>query len=354
MQTADLTLVELDLDRADHEALFRTAHELVQVAANRHLLGDRHASRTADEVLGWLRTDTAHDCRLGIALDAGQPVGQWAITLTRHDNLHLSDVDVVVTPGHRGRGVGGRLLEHVESLARATGRPVVQSWGLLPADPQAPDPTTAFAVRHGYTSTLPSLRSDLDLDRADPASVERALAPLDAEVGGHLDGDDTEYRLLTWWWDLEPGAWLDERAHLTQRMSTDAPTGDMTVEEERWDADRVRGWERTAAAQGRAVVDTAALHVPSGRLVAFTQIAVPGADPVQAFQWNTLVLREHRGHRLGMAIKAANLRAALARFDRLSRVTTYNAASNAPMLRVNRAMGFAPVARETCWEKRFG
>jgi hypothetical protein len=79
---------------------------------------------------------------------------------------------------------------------------------------------------------------------------------------------------------------------------------------------------------------------------------VPQATPDLAFQWDTLVLKEHRGARLGAAVKAANLRALVERVPALRRVTTYNAASNAPMLRVNFAMGYHPVLRTTCWQRR--
>jgi hypothetical protein len=65
-----------------------------------------------------------------------------------------------------------------------------------------------------------------------------------------------------------------------------------------------------------------------------------------------LVLREHRGHRLGMWIKAANLRALLAQFPAIRRVSTFNAQSNGPMLRVNRAMGFTPVGVLIEWQKQ--
>ncbi|WP_088317809.1 GNAT family N-acetyltransferase [Kineosporia sp. R_H_3] len=351
MLTSDLTIAELDAEREEDAALYRRAHDAADVASARLLLGERHGARTADEILAWVRTDAAHDKRIGVGLVDGEPVATWGLTYSLHDNLDVADLGLTVAPGFRRQGVGTRLLAHAEALVRESGRGVVQTWELLPADESAEDPTTAFATRHGYRSTLPSLRSDLELDPDDPAALDRALAPLVAETGEHL-GDD--YRLLTWWWDREPHAWLEERAHLNRRMSTDAPTGDMTSEEQRWDAERVKAWEGTAAAQGRVVVDTAVLHVPSGRLVAFTQIGVRPTDPEHAFQWNTLVLREHRGHRLGMAIKAANLRAAVERFPQVRRITTYNAASNAPMLRVNVAMGFRPVARETCWEKSLG
>ena len=40
-------------------------------------------------------------------------------------------------------------------------------------------------------------------------------------------------------------------------------------------------------------------RVKDGRLVGFTDLQVPLAQPERAHQGGTLVLREHRGHRLG-------------------------------------------------------
>ena len=70
-----------------------------------------------------------------------------------------------------------------------------------------------------------------------------------------------------------------------------------------------------------------------------------------AYQWDTLVLADHRGHRLGQLVKAANLRALRAGLPQVRRVVTWNAESNAPMLRVNRALGFEPVGRMVEWQK---
>jgi hypothetical protein len=70
------------------------------------------------------------------------------------------------------------------------------------------------------------------------------------------------------------------------------------------------------------------------------------------FQWDTLVMAEHRGHRLGLLIKAANLRALRRELPDVSWLCTWNAESNEPMLRVNRALGFHPVGRTTEWLKQ--
>jgi hypothetical protein len=68
-------------------------------------------------------------------------------------------------------------------------------------------------------------------------------------------------------------------------------------------------------------------------------------------QGDTIVLREHRGHRLGMLLKLANL-------DHLQRlapghpsVTTYNAEENRHMLSVNEDVGFVAWGYEGAWQK---
>ena len=339
-----VTLRMLDVDDPADVALFRRAHDLVRVPAEHVLLGDRAASSTADELLAMVREERSWGNHFGVTLDEDDPVGVWGLYLPLLDNLEVAYCENVVRPDRRREGLGTQQLAHVERLAREAGRRVVQTFEGHPADPAAEDPTREFATRHGYRATLPALRNDLDLDGT-PEALDAALAVLDAEVAA---ADLSDYRLVTWW-DRCPDEHLDDRALLRQRMSTDAPQGDMVLEEEVWDGERVREGERVMAEQGRTVVETCALHVPSGRLVAFTVLEIP-ADRRHVVQEDTLVLREHRGHRLGMWVKAANLRAMASRFD-VRRVITYNAESNAPMLRVNRAMGFRPVLRSACWTK---
>jgi GNAT superfamily N-acetyltransferase len=134
-------------------------------------------------------------------------------------------------------------------------------------------------------------------------------------------------------------------------MSTDAPMGDLVVEEEAWDADRVREQWAIGRAAGYRHVETVAVDCATGQLAAFTDIAVADHSPTVAHQWDTLVLKEHRGRRLGMLVKAANLRALLAELPEVRRVITWNAEVNEPMLRVNRALGFVPVGVTTEWQK---
>ena len=103
------------------------------------------------------------------------------------------------------------------------------------------------------------------------------MAALEAEARRSAAG----YEIRTWR-DRTPDELLDDRALLEQRISTDAPTGDLPFEQERWDGERIREYEETHVARGRTVLSAGA--VKDGRLVAFTDLQVPLAQPERAHQ----------------------------------------------------------------------
>lgn len=81
-----------------------------------------------------------------------------------------------------------------------------------------------------------------------------------------------------------------------------------------------------------------------GKLVAYTVIVVPvgtaEGEPDHAFQFNTIVHPDHRGHRLGLAIKWANHRAITESGRSIGTLWTHNAIDNEPMAKVNELFGF--------------
>lgn len=64
-----------------------------------------------------------------------------------------------------------------------------------------------------------------------------------------------------------------------------------------------------------------------------------------------MISASHRGHRLGLLIKIANLRAIMAASPTTGEIVTWNAADNAPMIAVNASLGFAVGAGGDTWEK---
>ena len=137
-----------------------------------------------------------------------------------------------------------------------------------------------FAAATGASRSLGELRRSLDLTALD---TDR-LATLRAEAEKASVG----YELVSWT-NPCPDDLVDDFAALYARMSTDAPLGDLDIEPEHWDADRVREREATIEDQGRSQIVTAARVGPDGPLVAFTDVVTTRHDPTNAFQWSTLV-----------------------------------------------------------------
>ena len=134
-------------------------------------------------------------------------------------------------------------------------------------------------------------------------------------------------------------------------MSTDAPSGDLETDEEAWDAERLTEGEKRIHEMGQTMLVTAAQHIDSGELTAFTEIGIGPDMTATTHQHDTLVLVEHRGHRLGQLVKCAALLAWSEIAPDSRELITYNAEENRPMLSINEAMGFTAVAYEGAWKK---
>jgi GNAT superfamily N-acetyltransferase len=271
------------------------------------------------------------------AVADGGVAGALRLLLPVRDNTTVAYVDLAVHPAARRRGVGSALLAEAGRLAAAAGRTAM----VADVDEPVPEPPgRAFALRHGWTCDLQESRRDLVL----PVDEGR-LAALEEEARAAGPG----YEVLTWR-DRTPDDLVEDRALLSRRMSTDAPSGDVPVEEEHWDAARVREEEAAHVTRGRTVLTGGAVR--EGRLVAYTELHVPLEQPQWAQQGATLVLREHRGHRLGARVKIAVLRELAATLPQVRRISTYNAESNRPMVAVNEALGFRRAGGLSAWTRR--
>jgi GNAT superfamily N-acetyltransferase len=275
-----------------------------------------------------------------IAQDGDQPVGLILLELPTLDNTNAAHVTIEVHPDHRRRGIGRALLDVLLERVRAESRSHMIGDVAEPLN-GPPDAGTAFATSAGATRALDEVCRTLEVSELSHDGLARQEAGAQAAAGG--------YELVQWVGPC-PDELVDDLAVLTGRMSTDAPLGDLTWEAESWDRERVRESEARSTRLARQWVTTAARELATGHLVAYTDIGWSTRDPGTAFQWMTIVDATHRGHRLGMLIKAANLRALRDATPAVERVVTWNAASNSHMIAINEALGFRPHLRFSQWQ----
>lgn len=133
----------------------------------------------------------------------------------------------------------------------------------------------------------------------------------------------------------------------------EAPSGELELEDEVWDEERVRSAEERFRNQGRREAVTVAID-RAGTMVGLTELMSSVETGEFSWQGGTLVLKSARGHRLGMAMKVANLR----RFQQLipacRTVHSWNAEENGLMVANNDALGFRPVERLAVMQLRLG
>lgn len=95
-----------------------------------------------------------------------------------------------------------------------------------------------------------------------------------------------------------------------------------------------------------------ALHRPTGAVVALSELTRERSNPQGLVgQSDTIVLPEHRGHRLGMLTKAANLIQVREAAPDAEAILTWNAEENRHMLDVNEALGFYPFLVEGAFQR---
>lgn len=306
-QAFPFTLRPLD-PAADFEPLVDVLrHGAVGETYTAENLRGHYARRPADRVRQWLVAQGAQGRLIGTSdtgRDTHMPPGRFWL-------------NVVVVPEARGQGLGTRLYAKAESFARAHGATELEV--------EAPEasPGRDFAERRGFSVNRHIFESALDLttfdERPHVARLERLIA----------EG-------LRFFTLADAGDTLENQRHLYDincEMAGDNPS---------FTGEPFAPFELFRSQIFQAAWFDASAQILAADGDAWVGLAAIGYFPEQRMAYNmfTGVLRSHRGRGLAHALKLLAVRRAL-RYG-AETLRTDNDSLNAPMLAVNRKLGYRP------------
>jgi GNAT superfamily N-acetyltransferase len=327
-----VTLSWLDREHLDNRDVSGavTVLEASRAVDSPHWLPMTTSRFTAGVVHGWDR-DPAHTA---VLRDGAQVVGVLQVTFPSWDNRHLGWLEVNVDPRARRRGFGRALYDAGVARTRAEGRTLVV------ADSFDTTGCVAFAKEMGLDRVSDEVQRQQDLAGLDWARLAR-----EEEVATARSADYELVELI----GATPDDLLDSVVELATAIN-DAPTDDLDLEDEAFSPDRIRAFDETQVAFGRRTYRVMARHRATGAPAGHTVVAVEHELPWEGQQYDTSVVRAHRGHRLGLRLKIAMLRWLQTQEPQLRTLSTWNAASNDHMIEVNEALGYEVAARAIAWQ----
>ena len=239
------------------------------------------------------------------------------VLLALDENSHLVEMEINVLPEFRRRGIGRAL--HEEAVRVAEGRRTLLGEANAPLDGEGP--ARAFAEALGYTSQHQEHHLVLDLPASPPA----------------VEVDDGW--VIRTWVDRCPPELRESYVRLRNQMEQDVPRGDLDVAPAAYTVDRLAEEEVRMA---KAYTWIVAVAERDGELGGYSRVALPHGGDL-AWQDDTLVMPEHRGHRLGLRLKAATLAILTSDHPERTVIHTWTDPHNTAMYRTNERFGFRPV-----------
>lgn len=269
--------------------------------------------------------------------DSGDAAGGLFVEIPMADNTDSMRITLGVVPAYRRQGYGTALFGAACQIAAERNR--TRLLAVVEAAVEEESPGAIFAERLGFALANTEMHRVLEL----PVD-EALLTRLAAEAAEKHQG----YKLVTWQ-NRCPDELVDAFAQLHAVFAAEAPSGEIDHQPELWDAERIRFREEQSIAQGRHGWITVAI-APDGTLAGHTELYVPETDLGNIYQWDTLVVPAHRGHRLGLALKVRNHLELQQTDPGKAVVHTWNAQQNDHMNAVNAQLGFRPVEAHQEWQ----
>jgi GNAT superfamily N-acetyltransferase len=248
-------------------------------------------------------------------------------------NRHLRWCEVAVGPSQRRRALGRALLRRAVQAVADQGDGIVFMSQVTDRIPAAEN----FARAIGATPGLDMKTNQLDLVSVDRINVGEwaAMAP----AGYRLERVDGP---------VPPGL---IRPYIESASGmNDAPRGDLRMDDWELNEEQIRdreSWQRQAGIERWLIL---AVHEASGAGAGYTEVTYDPRVPHLIWQQGTAVIGAHRGHRLGLWMKAAMLKRILEERTKARFIRTGNANTNAQMLAINTQLGFKVAWSAALWQ----
>ena len=268
-----------------------------------------------------------------------RPVGFLGINTSSYDNPELAWLDFAVHPDVRRRGHGTALFEAASRLCRELGRPLVG------ADGWDTEQTRGFAASVGLEHKSQSIQRRQHLRELPPGLVVELCDEAEKEAG--------DYELVRLC-GYSPEELLEELAQVTMAIN-DAPLDGLEMDDELYTPERLRAYERAQIEGGFRFYRILARHRVTGELAGHTVVTVASEAPEIGDQHDTSVVRTHRGHRLGLLLKADLVRWLTGPDGpepQLATIDTWNTESNEHMIGINERLGYRIIGRNLEFQRR--
>ena len=279
------------------------------------------------EQTAWARWDRSHKHILAFAEARIHQTG---------DNPHLMEVTIEVLPEFRRQGLARGLLRLVAEHARRRSRRILMAEcnDRVPAG-------AAFLTRIGGTRGLDQTLNQLRLGELDRSLIRRWM------VASRLLAQDFD---LVLWREAYPPERLTEFAAVLQVAANDEPRDSLELEDTNFAPEIVRQWDEFQRAGTQQRWTMVLIDRSRDRIAGLTELTWSPNRPAIVDQHFTGVLPEYRRRGLGRWLKAAMLEKILSDLPEAQVVRSGNAGSNAPMLKINGALGFRSLAVWSTWQ----